>query len=165
MFAFTWINFFLMVLIRPRIYYHCLLLGFRMDILLIQRIERRVLVCVPSDPFWYSEWTSSSWSKLQKKNMFPLIRLPSWWCSLFLVHTIIISSSVQNGHLPDPKHQQKSLNLKHRMKRMFSLIRIEFLMLLIVPCTSHPCLLLLPRIKNGHPPVPTHQNKSMLPLI
>ena len=55
--------------------------------------------------------------------------------------SIIVSSQDSKWTSPDLKHWKKSsMDLKHRMTRMFSLIRNIFLMMLICPGTHHPRL-------------------------
>mmetsp|Transcript_11754 Transcript_11754/g.12815 ORF Transcript_11754/g.12815 Transcript_11754/m.12815 type:complete len:122 (-) Transcript_11754:797-1162(-) len=84
-------------------------------------------------------------------------------------YSLYMSSSspprIRNGHPSDSKYRKKRIDPKHRNKRMFPLIRIEFLMILIAPCTRHSCLLLPPWVKNRRPPVPNYRKKSVFPLI
>jgi len=99
---------FLMVLIVPCTCHHCGNLGFRMDILPIGSIEKREC----------SLWFKSN----------------SWWCSLFLVHAIIISCY----DLEWTCSWSKASN-----EEFISFDSNFFLMVLIVSFTCHYRLLLL----------------------
>ena len=113
------------------------------------------------DPEWASSWSQAS---KEKYVFFDTNQIPDGsYYSLYMP-----SSSpprMRNGHPPDSKYWKKRIDQKQRNKRMFRLIWIEFLIMLIVPCSRHFCLLLPLWIKNGRPPVPKHRQKNMFPLI